>query len=238
MEFGMAYHRANEILDREIKLLFQRFNIFLIGTGILFAAYATVVINNELSVSIYSRNIPTLAASLGLGLSIFTGSINYLNSRIIVKISNYVSLLEGIPGTIQSVDNEESITQNNICLIEDTAILPQNQISNITQTMVSKGNLLRIIPPFFIAELLGNIYLKIKDPRVPLITTSQYAFFLPFLLANVWLGVLGNITSIWGVFICFLLEAVSLLIFFVIVIVLKFLPSDAFSHPKRNIPLP
>ncbi len=238
MEYEMAYHRANEILDREIKLLFQRFHFFLIGTGILFAAYVTVVADNGLLGSTYPKYIPILVVSVGLLLSIFIASINYLNSRMIVKIGSYISSLEGIPNTIKSVDNKDSKTPNHSCLIEDVTMLPQNHISNITQTIVNKDTFLRMIPPFFIAELFGNIYLKLKDPRILLITVSQYAFLLPFLLANVWLGILGSITSIWAIFICLLVEGVALVIFFFAVILLRALPSDVYSQSKRNIPLP
>lgn len=238
MEFKMAYHRANEILDREIKLLFQRFHFFLIGSGILFAAYVTVVADNGPAVSTYPKYIPILVVSTGLLLSIFIASINYLNSRMIVKIGSYISSLEGIPNTSKNIDNKDSETPNHSCLIDDVTMLPQNHISNMTQTIINKSTLLRMIPPFFIAELFGNIYLKFKDSRIPLITASQYVFFLPFLLANVWLGILGSLTSIWVIFICFLVEGVALVIFFFTVILFRALPSDVFSHLKRNIPVP
>ena len=238
MEFQMAYQRANEILDREIKLLFQRFNFFLVGTGILFAAYATFVTDNGLSGSTYPKYIPILVASVGLGFSILIASFNYLNSRMIFKIGSYISSLEGIPSTIRSVDTKDSKTPNNSFLIEDITMLPQNHISNITQNIINEGTLIRMIPPLFIAELFGNIHLKLKDSRIPLITASQYAFFLPFLLANVWIGILGSITSMWSIFICFMAEGVALIIFFLIVILFRALPSDAFPHIRRNIPLP
>jgi hypothetical protein len=238
MEFGMAYHRANAIADREIRLLFQRFHFFLIGTGILFAAYAALVTGNGLSDSIYSKYIPTLVASVGLGFSIIIASINYFGSRMIFKIGSYINALESIPVALNSIDSIDSKITNNSCLIEDITMLPQNHISNITKTIINEGILLRMIPPLFVAELCGNIILKLKDPRIPLITASQYTFFLPFLLANVWLGVLGSITSIWAIFICFMVEVVAFIIFFVMVIALRVLPPDAFSHLRSNVPLP
>jgi len=238
MEFEMAYHRANVIADREIRLLFQRFHYFLISTGLLFAAYTIFITGNGLSDVIYSKHIPILLASAGLALSIFIASINYFNSRMIFKIGSYIITLESMPVSFNSVDTTNSQITNSGCLIEDITLLPQNNISNMTQTLINKDTLLRMIPPFFVAELFGNIILKLKDPGIPLITASQYTFFLPFLVANVWLGILGSITSVWAVFICFIAEIVAFIIFFVMVVALKVLPPDAFSHLRSNIPLP
>ena len=234
MEFEMAYHRANVIADREIRLLFQRFHYFLISTGLLFAAYTIFITGNGLSDVIYSKHIPILLASAGLALSIFIASINYFNSRMIFKIGSYISTLESMPVSFNSVDT----TTNTGRLIEDITLLPENNISNIRQMLITKGTLLRMIPPFFVAELFGNIILKLKDSGIPLITANQYTFFLPFLVANVWLGILGSITSVWAVFICFIAEIVAFIIFFVMVVALKVLPPDAFSHLRSNIPLP
>jgi hypothetical protein len=94
MYYKEAYDKATGILDRDVKLLFQRLNFFLVAMAFLVAGFAAVFGAGQNSRALL--NIDYVISGAGFFASIFFASINYLNTRIIRQTGRYIRELEGM----------------------------------------------------------------------------------------------------------------------------------------------
>ncbi len=93
MNWETAYNTAIGIVNRDINLLFQRLNFFLITTAFMFAAFGTILTvgqNSDLTKFGYILCVG------GLAYSILLASTNFLNSGIIHQIEEYIRDLENM----------------------------------------------------------------------------------------------------------------------------------------------
>jgi hypothetical protein len=95
-EFKLFYETAFKLQRHEVELLFQRFNFFLIGTAFLITAFATVVSSHYFAWLPYP-NLVWLAHAInavGFYIAIFFTIANYLNTRVIRLLGDYIRGLE------------------------------------------------------------------------------------------------------------------------------------------------
>jgi len=94
--FKLFYETAFQLQRREVELLFQRFNFFLIGTAFLITAFAAVVVSQNFTES-PCNNLVLLAHAInavGYYIAFFFTIANYLNTRTINKLGDYIRGLE------------------------------------------------------------------------------------------------------------------------------------------------
>lgn len=95
-KFRLFYETGVQLHRREVELLFQRFNFFLIGTAFLITAFATVVVSQNLSV-LPSHSLAILAHAIGavsFYIAFFFTITNYANTRTIRALGDYIWGLE------------------------------------------------------------------------------------------------------------------------------------------------
>ena len=82
----LVYDKLAEIESRDVGLLFQRLNFFLVGSAFLVAGFATLVQRSLILAYVIN--------AAGFYLSIFFAAITYLNARIIWHFGDYLRKLE------------------------------------------------------------------------------------------------------------------------------------------------
>ena len=170
MNYEIAYNKAIELLDRDIKLLFQRLNFFLIATAFLLAAFGAVVGDDTIL-----RWIGLIIAVTGILFSLLFASINYLNTRIIWKIGRYVRYLEGRDFTAPVTKGQE----------------PYNKIYKLVKTeMRSRKNLWLLVPQMFKSMITLWKKPKVAGER----SVADHTYIVPFFFMFVWILLLILIT--------------------------------------------
>lgn len=160
-----AYEKAIDILDRDTKLLFQRLNYFLVATAFLLAAFGAIFTaeNSELSIGIAL----TVA---GFGFSILFSCINFLNTKIIWKISVFIRELE-------NTDFQEEAAKKN---------RPYNKIYRIVKAEMNLKTILLLIPNL----LLSVLRLIFRTKKAGSENTADHVYIVPLFFAVIWLVLL------------------------------------------------
>lgn len=159
-----AYSTVTDYRAGERDLIFERLNYFLVATAFLATAYAALVAevwNHPSTTIIY---LAWLINGVGFYLSIFFAVINSLNSKILMRLDNYIRSLE-----TGSIDVFEPFTY-----IHDKVI---QQVFDVD----FNGNAL-----CFIAGPFSGLFEFIKNPfnnHDPFIT-----YFVPLGFAGFWVG--------------------------------------------------
>ena len=121
MKYELAYKTVVEAKNREASLLFQRVNFFLIGTAFLITGFATLTSNWNCESSCRILTLAYIINVAGLYLSIFFIIINFLNTRILRGIGDYL------------VDLENSFDEN-----KEVPMTPSIRIKEIVELSVSE----------------------------------------------------------------------------------------------------
>jgi hypothetical protein len=98
----LVYDKLVQRETREVGLLFQRFNYFLVGSAFLVTAFAALVVG-------HCQILAGVIDTAGFYLSIFFASNNYLATRVIRRIDTYVCELE--TGKVKKEDKKATFTK-------------------------------------------------------------------------------------------------------------------------------
>jgi len=163
MNYETAYNKAVEVRHRDIGLLFQRLNFFLIATAFLIAAFATVLTVGTDSKLIRVDYALTL---VGFVFSLVYATTNYLNTRIIRKINDYIRELEG----------------RDFSAIVEQGQGPYQRIDEIAQQEMKRGKRLLL-------DMLISALTLVYNPRgTARESVADHTYLIPLLFAGVWLG--------------------------------------------------
>lgn len=167
MNYEIAYNKATETLNREINLLFQRLNFFLIATAFLLTAFATIVAGGRNS-DLLSINYVIAAA--GFIYSSLIATTNYLNTRIIYGIGVYIRGLE-------KKDFAQEVKQS---------LLPSYAINRIVKGLINKKSGFSLVCPMIksCSNVVFNLK-KINDESV-----GNHTYIVPCLFSLVWLALI------------------------------------------------
>jgi len=166
MTYETAYNKAIETCNRDIKLLFQRVNFFLIATAFMIAAFTTLLTVGIDSRVVYLDYVLSLA---GLGFSMLFATTNYLNTIVIRQIGQYILELESHDFNTPLIKGLE----------------PHQKIDQIVQKSMDRGKIWSLIFEMFVK----GIWTLIMNPRESARTNIvSYSYIVPLFFAIVWLA--------------------------------------------------
>lgn len=164
MKYEMAYMKATETLNRDINLLFQRLNFFLVATAFLLTAFATIV---AVGANSSLLNINYIIGVAGFVYSFLIAITNHLNTRIIYSIGEYIQDLE------TKVFAEEA----------EMALLPSRKISQIAKNSINKPSGLCLA--FSMVGSCFNLVFNLRKIREE--SVANHTYVVPFFFSIVWL---------------------------------------------------
>lgn len=165
MRYEVAYNKAVEILNRDTALLFQRLNFFLIATAFLIAAFATVLTVGTGSILL---NIDYILSAAGFVYSLLLAATNYLNTRIIWQIGEYIRNLE-------DKDFGDVVEQGQE---------PYKRIDQIVKGSMNRRTTFSLIP-----SMVGSVFTVIGNPsKTARESVADHTYIVPLLFVVVWLA--------------------------------------------------
>lgn len=163
MNYEIAYNKAIEMIDRDIKLLFQRLNFFLIAMGFLLAAFATIFVVDESPELITVKYIIVV---VGFLLSLLFATINYLNTWIIWRIGQYIRELE-------NQDFKELVEEGN---------QPYQRVNQIVLDSMNRNHIFALT-----WEMIRSVWDVIFNPRKKAREgVADHTYIVPLLFAFIW----------------------------------------------------
>jgi len=170
MKHGIAYERASRRLsrveDREISLLFQRVNFFLVLMAFLITGFATLVVKN-CGLSGKPLNLAYIIVATGEYSAVFFTFINYLNSRIIWQLGQH------------SLKLEEDFNERS-----RRVTFPIAEIHRIVQSTMKKGYC------GILKQLVCELWLLCIDPyRASKKSIGNHSYLIPLGFAVFWVVV-------------------------------------------------
>ncbi len=138
MSENSGFDRFVDITNREISLLFQRLNYFLVGSAFLVTAYATLIASSRGGLDDLQLNLAYMINLAGFYLSLLFAFINYLNTQIIWNKDDKIRKLEEGPDGERKYFKAFTESRNIVIGIYDKKELGNNHLL-IFGTMIKEA---------------------------------------------------------------------------------------------------